>query len=150
MGGAMVTAASVARRMAPALPRFAAAAVLGLVMASAQAAAPAGTPPASQANAGTPAAAATPAAQGEQVYARWCVHCHAAGRGNPGTESLQAKYRGSVPAVLLERTDLTREAIAQFVRQGILSMPPFRKTEITDAELDALATYMTQRRTAAR
>jgi mono/diheme cytochrome c family protein len=83
-------------------------------------------------------------AQGEQVYARWCVHCHAAGRGNPGTESLQVKYRGNVPAVLLERTDLTPEAVKQFVRQGILSMPPFRKTEITDAELAALAAYMTK------
>jgi len=97
--------------------------------------------------AGSHALAAEPAkdvAQGEQVYARWCVHCHAAGRGNPGTESLQVKYRGNVPAVLLERTDLTPEAVKQFVRQGILSMPPFRKTEITDAELAALAAYMTK------
>ncbi len=151
MGSAMVTAASSAHRAATLLHRIAAAAVLGLVMAGAQAAAPAGVPAAeSPANAAAPSAPVSAAAHGEQVYARWCVHCHAAGRGNPGTESLQAKYRGAVPAVLLERTDLTREAIAQFVRQGILSMPPFRKTEITDAELDALATYMTQRRTAAR
>ena len=81
-------------------------------------------------------------ASGEQVYARWCVHCHAAGRGNPGTESLQVKYRGSLPAVLLERTDLTPQAVAQFVRQGVLSMAPFRKTEISDAELAALADYV--------
>src|SRR5690606_41259098 len=97
--------------------------------------------------AGSQALAAEPGidpAKGEQVYARWCVHCHAAGRGNPGTESLQVKYRGNVPAVLLERTDLTAEAVKQFVRQGILSMPPFRKTEITDAELAALAAYMTK------
>lgn len=96
--------------------------------------------------------AAAPAAQsaapaatqstGEQVYARWCVHCHAAGRGNPGTQSLQVKYNGRLPAVLLERTDLTAEAIAVFVRQGVLSMPPFRKTEITDAELAALSAWM--------
>jgi mono/diheme cytochrome c family protein len=89
--------------------------------------------------------AATPAAapaSGEQVYMRWCVHCHAAGRGNPGTQSLQVKYGGRVPAVLVERTDLTAEAIKVFVRQGVLSMPPFRKTEITDAELAVLATWM--------
>jgi mono/diheme cytochrome c family protein len=92
-----------------------------------------------------PAAAANPVAQGEQVYARWCVHCHAAGRGNPGTESLQVKYRGNVPAVLLERSDLTAPAIVQFVRQGVLSMPPFRKTEISDEELAALAAFMTAR-----
>jgi mono/diheme cytochrome c family protein len=28
------------------------------------------------------------------------------------------------------------------VRTGVLSMPPFRKTEITDAELAALSTYV--------
>lgn len=88
------------------------------------------------------APAATPSA-GEQVYARWCVHCHAAGRGNPGTQSLQVKYNGRLPAVLLERTDLTAEAIAVFVRQGVLSMPPFRKTEVSDAELAALTSYIT-------
>lgn len=94
---------------------------------------------------GSAARAAAPAAQqalGEQVYARWCVHCHAAGRGNPGTQSLQVKYRGQMPAVLLERTDLTPEAIKVFVRQGVQSMPPFRKTEVTDTELAALATWL--------
>ncbi len=87
-------------------------------------------------------ATAAEADAGEQVYTRWCVHCHSAGRGNPGTESLQVKYGGKIPAVLLERTDLTKEAVAQFVRQGALSMPPFRKTEVTDAELAALSTYV--------
>jgi len=86
------------------------------------------------------AAAAEPA--GEAVYQRWCVHCHSTGRGNPGTDSLQIKYKGSVPAVLLDRTDLTADAIKVFVRQGVLSMPPFRKTEITDAELAALSSWM--------
>lgn len=88
------------------------------------------------------AAAAPDAATGEAVYQRWCVHCHAAGRGNPGTESLQFKYQGKVPAVLLERTDLAPAAVALFVRQGVLSMPPFRKTEITDPELRVLSDYV--------
>jgi mono/diheme cytochrome c family protein len=84
-------------------------------------------------------------ALGEKVYARWCVHCHAAGRGNPGTQSLQVKYGDRVPAVLLERTDLTPEAVTLFTRQGVLSMPPFRKTEITDAELAALAPFVARK-----
>jgi mono/diheme cytochrome c family protein len=88
------------------------------------------------------AAPAADAAVGERVYARWCVHCHAAGRGNPGTQSLQVKYGGRVPAVLLERTDLTPAAVAMFVRQGVQSMAGFRKTEITDAELAALAAFV--------
>ena len=91
---------------------------------------------------GQPVRAAEGAADGAQVYARWCVHCHDSGRGNPGTQSLQVKYKGQVPAVLLERKDLTPDAIAVFVRQGVLSMPPFRKTEITDRELAALSTWM--------
>jgi mono/diheme cytochrome c family protein len=86
-----------------------------------------------------PPASASP---GEAVYQRWCVHCHAAGRGNPGTESLQVKYGGKVPAVLLERTDLAPQAVSVFVRQGVLSMAPFRKTEITDAELATLSAYV--------
>jgi mono/diheme cytochrome c family protein len=92
-----------------------------------------------------PASAAAPAADaalGESVYKHWCVHCHSSGRGNPGTQSLQVKYGGRVPAVLLERTDLTAAAIAVFVRQGVQSMPPFRKTEITDAELAALSSWL--------
>jgi hypothetical protein len=44
--------------------------------------------------------------------------------------------------VLLERTDLSAAAVAAAVRQGVLLMAPFRKTEITDAELQALAAYV--------
>jgi (+)-pinoresinol hydroxylase len=91
---------------------------------------------------GAVASAAEPGL-GEGVYKRWCVHCHATGRGNPGTESLAVKYKGTTrPAALLDRTDLSPEAIAVFVRTGVLSMPPFRKTEITDAELAALSAFM--------
>jgi mono/diheme cytochrome c family protein len=88
------------------------------------------------------AASAAEAVSGEAVYKRWCVHCHSTGRGNPGTDSLQVKYKGSKPAALLERTDMTPEFVKLAVRQGVLSMPPFRKTEVTDTELAALATWL--------
>lgn len=81
--------------------------------------------------------------RGQAVYEHWCSHCHAEGRGHPGTQSLQIKYDGSLPAVLTEREDLTPEAIKTFVRQGVLSMAPFRKTEITDEELDDMAAWLT-------
>jgi (+)-pinoresinol hydroxylase len=87
-------------------------------------------------------AIAADAPSGEKVYQRWCVHCHAEGRGNPGTQSLQTKYKGSLPAVLLQRTDLTAEFVALSVRTGVMSMPPFRKTEITEAELAALSKWI--------
>ena len=88
------------------------------------------------------AAAPAAAVSGEAVYQRWCSHCHAAGPGHPGTDSLQRKYEGKLPAVLVERTDLTPAIVSTFVRQGVLMMAPFRKTEITDAELAALAAFV--------
>lgn len=91
--------------------------------------------------AGGAAKAAAPA-PGEAVYQHWCSHCHAPGPGHPGTESLQRKYEGKLPAVLVERTDLSPAVVATFVRQGVLMMAPFRKTEITDAELAALAAFV--------
>jgi len=112
--------------------------VAGLVAAAAALLSPAvfGADAASTAGAGAGAGA------GEAVYQRWCSHCHSAGRGNPGTDSLRVKYADRIPAVLLDRTDLNAAAVATFVRQGVQSMPPFRKTEITDAELAALAAYV--------
>ena len=96
---------------------------------------------ASAAHAAPPAAAA---ASGQAVYEHWCAPCHAPGPGHSGTQSLQLKYAGKTPAVLLERTDLAPEAVAVFVRQGVLLMAPFRKTEITDAQLQALTAYVTR------
>ena len=87
-------------------------------------------------------AAPTAAPAGKAVYEHWCAPCHAPGPGHPGTQSLQLKYAGKLPPVLLERTDLSAQAVAVFVRQGVLLMAPFRKTEITDAELAALSSYV--------
>ena len=44
--------------------------------------------------------------------------------------------------MLLDRTDLSAAAVTAAVRQGVLLMAPFRKTEITDAELQLLAAYV--------
>jgi hypothetical protein len=65
----------------------------------------------------------------------------------PGTTALAAKYKGkqpSVPAVLEERTDLTEASVKFFVRQGVSVMAPFRKTEISDADLEDLISYLTR------
>ena len=88
--------------------------------------------------------------RGRAVYQNWCAPCHSAGRGNPGTAALAAKYKGKQPAVaavLEDRTDLTAASIRFFVRQGVSVMAPFRKTEITDADLDAMTAYLTRRKT---
>jgi hypothetical protein len=53
-----------------------------------------------------------------------------------------AKYKGAKPDVLLEWQDLPALTVKSVVRHGISVMPQFRKTEISDAELDALAQYL--------
>jgi hypothetical protein len=63
-------------------------------------------------------------------------------QGSPGTVALQTKYKRTKPALLSERTDLTPPATKTFVRKGISIMPFFRKTEISDADLDALAAHL--------
>jgi mono/diheme cytochrome c family protein len=79
--------------------------------------------------------------KGEKVFDYWCATCH--GPGNlPGTIALQTKYKGAKPALLSERTDLIPPVTKTFVRKGVSIMPFFRKTEVSDADLDALAAYL--------
>ena len=80
--------------------------------------------------------------RGEQVFAYWCAPCHAPGPKHPGTQALQALYKGKKPAPLEKRTDLVPAVTKAFVRNGVSVMPPFRKTEISDADLKALAEYL--------
>jgi len=81
-------------------------------------------------------------AVGKVVFDRWCAACHAALPFRPGTASLAVKYGNTMPAALEERTNLPPAVVSTFVRYGVLSMPSFRKTEITDAELEALGAYL--------
>jgi mono/diheme cytochrome c family protein len=80
--------------------------------------------------------------KGHEVFDHWCTPCHGTGPGKPGTIALDAKYKGKLPGVLEQRTDLTPDMVKYFVRHGVTVMPFFRKTEIGDADLDALAAYL--------
>ena len=81
--------------------------------------------------------------RGQQVFEYWCTPCHAPGPGHPGTQSLAIKYRDTdIPPVLEDRQDLVPDYVKTIVRVGIMSMAPFRKTEITDAELEDIAAYL--------
>jgi (+)-pinoresinol hydroxylase len=82
--------------------------------------------------------------KGREVYQNWCWNCHGSGAGKPGSEALRAKYKDARPADLEQRTDLAPVVIKTFVRKGVSIMPIFRKTEISDSDLDALAAYLTQ------
>ncbi len=87
-------------------------------------------------------ALAQDAPDGKAVFTKWCAPCHGDGPGKPGTAALQALYKGAKPALLEQRTDLVPEITKTFVRNGVSVMPFFRKTEISDKELDALASYL--------
>ncbi len=87
---------------------------------------------------------AAPAAQRPLSYERNCVTCHDDGDNFAGTSALKAKYKGELPAVLEQRTDLESDTIKYFVRHGFSVMAPFRKTEVSDQELDEIAAYLTR------
>ncbi len=87
----------------------------------------------------------TPAERGAAVFNNWCSACHSRDTRNAaGTRSLQFKYEGRLPAALEDRRDLTAKTIELAVRQGAPYMSIFRKTEISDADLQALTAYLTQ------
>ena len=93
----------------------------------------------------TPAPDRAQLERGKAVYDQWCAACHDAGPRHPGTQALEVLYKGTKPAALRERTDLVPKLTETFVRRGVSVMPPFRKTEISDADLAALAAYLAPR-----
>ena len=60
----------------------------------------------------------------------------------PGTMTLAARYAGFRYGALELRTDLTPELLRNFVRNGIGAMPMFRKSELSDADIEAIAGYL--------
>ena len=90
-------------------------------------------------------AAAAPATAaeltGKEAFDRHCVHCHGAGDEMTGTLQL-ARTRGKDKALLTERDDLPAEYIRMVVRQGLKAMPAFVPSDLTDAQLQALAEYL--------
>lgn len=86
-------------------------------------------------------AQAADVAPGKRTFDRYCAECHAPGFGHPGTQQL-GWTRGEKKAVLEQRKDLVPAYVAAIVRNGLMEMPGFRPTEISDAELKQLADYV--------
>jgi mono/diheme cytochrome c family protein len=74
-----------------------------------------------------------------------CAVCHAPGPAHPGTRALAYKYHGQAPGPLEERTNLAPDLVKYVVRHGVSVMPMFRKTELSDADLDAIVVYLTRK-----
>ena len=105
-------------------------------------------PPKTGAAATAPAApqvetATTPTRSGRELFNYWCLPCHGAGPGHAGTQRL-ARRLGADQSVLLQRHNLPAEYVQHVVRNGFQMMPPFRYTEISDQELQAIAAYVSK------
>ena len=86
-------------------------------------------------------------AHGHEVFQAWCAPCHAPLSGQErlaGTSTLEMIYKGAKPAALEQRTDLTPERVAYFVRHGVNAMPWFRKTELSDGDMAAVGAYLSR------
>lgn len=96
------------------------------------------------------AAAATALAAGAQervksppeMFADTCAYCH--DTGGWGTRTLARRVPAG-EAELLKRKDLPAAFTRAVVRRGIGAMPPFTRTDLTDAELDRLARWLDER-----
>ncbi len=97
--------------------------------------------------------------KGEQVFQARCDLCHGmtakdvspgVGARMAGTLALAAKYKGSKPAELEARTDLTPDVVDYYVRNRQRLMPFFRKTEVSADDLKALDAYLTRNNPAAK
>jgi mono/diheme cytochrome c family protein len=85
---------------------------------------------------------------GRVIFDRQCAPCHGTGPGDdgaamqPGTAALARKYGGDLPAALELRSELALPVLRQFVRRGSGAMPMFRPSELTDADIAAIAEYL--------
>lgn len=79
---------------------------------------------------------------GKGLFDLYCIACHGAGPGHPGTMRLEERLSAD-QAPLLNRDNLPSEYVKLVVREGFKLMPPFRPSEITDAQLDLLTAYIT-------
>ncbi|MGW8367815.1 MAG: c-type cytochrome [Gammaproteobacteria bacterium] len=103
-----------------------------------------------------PALASPLEERGRAVFRQRCIACHGEIPEEtiggpflpamPGTQALQARYRGAIPAALAERTDLSAAFVQTVVRNGLNSMPFFRPTEVSAEDLEALSAYLTRQR----
>lgn len=83
-------------------------------------------------------------ARGRALFNESCSFCHGE-RGHATT--LLAKRVGAENAVLEKRTNLNSDLIRAVVRHGINSMPWYRRAELPDRDLDAIAAYLTRSNT---
>lgn len=81
---------------------------------------------------------------GEALFSNRCGACHLAGGMGTNLLTKQRMLAGEPPerGMLTNRDDLTSDYVRSVVRNGKVAMPRLSRTEVTDAELDAIATFL--------
>lgn len=80
-----------------------------------------------------------PASAGEAAFLAKCRYCHV--EMGPGTLTL-AKRLGEKNGLLANRTDLKADYVKAVVRNGLNTMPPINRVEVSDRELDVIAAWL--------
>ncbi len=78
---------------------------------------------------------------GERLFYARCGYCH--DKGGTGTIML-ARRLGDDRSLLANRTDLQPAYVKGVVRRGLNSMPALTRVEVTGAELDQIAAFLTR------
>jgi mono/diheme cytochrome c family protein len=81
------------------------------------------------------------AIDGKALFTRRCGICHLADGG--GTWMLERRL-GRAQSLLESRTDLQVPYIRRITRYGLNGMPRFTRVELPDADLEAVAAYLTR------
>lgn len=80
--------------------------------------------------------------EGERLFGQECAFCHV-GKAT-GTMMLRRRL-GKDQAELVKRADLDADYVKAVVRNGLMNMPAFSRVELTDAELDRIAAYLSRK-----
>jgi cytochrome c5 len=88
-----------------------------------------------------PVTAARAKSPGEAAFLARCQFCHV--EMGFGTLTL-AKRLGPKQALLASRTDLDPDYIRGVVRNGLNTMPPITRVDVSDPELDQIVKYLTR------
>ncbi|MEO6339989.1 MAG: cytochrome c [Caulobacteraceae bacterium] len=78
---------------------------------------------------------------GKALFDGTCGYCHGA-RGHATV--LLRRRLGEASAVIAERNNLTPAYIKVAVRHGVMSMPWYRRSELSDDDLAAITDYLTR------
>jgi mono/diheme cytochrome c family protein len=86
--------------------------------------------------------------KGSEVFEHYCTHCHGTADA-PGTVQL-SRTRGKDKGLLTQRTDLAPDYIEYIVRHGLKSMPAFAPSDLDEARLKALISFLMKQEAAGK